>query len=79
MGLFEFFKPKSNSRQFVSETAFNDNRDRQMQMTPQTLEQLRSLNVTTDKELKLEYFFYTNTADKAKQLEMIIYYKLHTA
>lgn len=68
MGLFDFFKSKTNNGQFVSETAFNDNRDKQMQMTPQTLEQLRRLNVTSDKELKLEYFFYTNTADKAEQL-----------
>lgn len=68
MGLFDFFKPKSNNGQFVSETAFNSNRDKQMQMVPSTLEQLRKLNVTDDKELKLEYFFYTNTAEKAKQL-----------
>lgn len=68
MGLFDFFKSKTNNGQFVSETAFNNNRDKQMQMTPQTLEQLRNLNVTADKELKLEYFFYTNTADKAEQL-----------
>ena len=68
MGLFDFLKPKSNSGQFVSETAFNSNRDKQMQMTPQTLDQLRKLNVTADKELKLEYFFYTNTAEKAEQL-----------
>jgi regulator of RNase E activity RraB len=68
MGLFDFLKPKSNSGQFVSETAFNSNRDKQMQMTPLTLDQLRKLNVTSDKELKLEYFFYANTADKAEQL-----------
>lgn len=68
MGLFDFLKPKSNTGQFVSETAFNSNRDKQMQMTPQTLDQLRKLNVTADKELKLEYFFYTNTAEKAEQL-----------
>ncbi len=68
MGLFDFLKPKSNSEQFVSETALNSNRDKQMQMTPHTLDQLRKLNVTSDKELKLEYFFYTNTADKAEQL-----------
>lgn len=68
MGLFDFLKPKSNNGQFVSETAFNSNRDKQMQMTPQTLEQLRKLNVTADKELKLEYFFYTNTAEKAEKL-----------
>lgn len=66
MGLFDFFKPKPNNGQFVSETEFNKNRDKQMQMTPQTLEQLRKLNVTSEKELKLEYFFYTNTAEKAE-------------
>jgi len=68
MGLFDFLKLKAKSGQFVSETAFNINRDKQMQMTPQTLDKLRNLNVTADKELKLEYFFYTNTADKAEQL-----------
>ncbi|SHF74062.1 Regulator of RNase E activity RraB [Flavobacterium fontis] len=68
MGLFDFLKPKSNNGQFVSEPAFNSNREKQMQMTPQTIEQLRNLNVTADRELKLEYFFYTNNADKAKQL-----------
>lgn len=67
MGLFDFLKSKSKSGQFVTETSFNRNRDKQMQMTPQTLVQLRKLNVTADKELKLEYFFYTNTAEKAEQ------------
>jgi len=38
MGLFDFLKPKSNSGQFVSETALNSNREKQMQMTPQTLD-----------------------------------------
>jgi regulator of RNase E activity RraB len=68
MGLFDFLKPKSNNAQFVSETSFNSNRTKQMQMTPQTLDQLRKLNVTADKELKLEYFFFTNTDEKAEQL-----------
>lgn len=68
MGLFDFLTPKSRNGQFVSKSAFNSNRDRQMQMTPQTLEQLRNLNVTADKELKIEYFFYTNTSEKAEKL-----------
>jgi regulator of RNase E activity RraB len=67
MGLFDFLKPKSTG-QFVTEKAFINNRDKQMQMTPQVVEQLRKLNVTSDTELKLEYFFYTNTAEKAEQL-----------
>jgi len=66
--MFDFLKAKSNNRQFVSEASFNGNRDKQMQMTPQTLDQLRKLSVPADKELKLEYFFYTNTEDKAEQL-----------
>src|SRR6266498_1444096 len=66
MGLFDFFKPKQNNNsQFVTEQAFKSNLTKQMQMTPQTMEQLRKINVSADKELKLEYFFYTNTADKA--------------
>lgn len=68
MALFDFFKSKSYSGKFVTETSFNINRDKQMEMTPQTLNKLRVLNVTADKELKLEFFFYTNTADKAQQL-----------
>lgn len=68
MGLFDFFKPTSNNGQFVSKSAFNSNRDGQMQMINQTLDQLRKLNVTAEKELKLEYFFYTNTAEKAEKL-----------
>ena len=67
MGFFDFFKPKQNSNnQFVTEQAFKSNLTKQMQMTPQTMEQLRKINVSADKEFKLEYFFYTNTADKAK-------------
>ncbi len=37
-------------------------------MATQTLEQLRQAGVTEDKELKLEYFFYTNSNEKAKEL-----------
>ena len=67
MGLFDFLKPKQNNNiQFVTEQAFKSNLTKQMQMTPQTMEQLRKIDVSAGKELKLEDFFYTNTADKAK-------------
>lgn len=67
MGLFDFLKPKQNgNNQFVTEQAFKSNLTKQMQMTPQTMKQLRKIDVSADKELKPEYFFYTNTADKAK-------------
>jgi len=70
MELFDFFTTKQNGNgQFVSEQQFKSNTTRQMQMTPQTMKQLRKIGVTADKELKLEYFFYTNTDDKAKIFE----------
>ncbi|HKG08353.1 MAG TPA: ribonuclease E inhibitor RraB [Pedobacter sp.] len=68
MGLFDFLKPKSNKGQFISEDSFIENRSRQMQMTPQVIEQLRTHDVSADKALKLEYFFYTNVEDKAASL-----------
>jgi len=37
-------------------------------MTPQTLSQLRELKVDEMCELKLEYFFYTNTIEKSNEL-----------
>jgi len=68
MGIFDFLKPKSIDKEFVNETSFYNNREMQIQMTPKTLEQLYKYDVTEEKELKLEYFFYTNTAEKAEQL-----------
>jgi regulator of RNase E activity RraB len=68
LGLFDFLKPKPNNGQFVSERAYKNNLNKQMQMTPQTMQQLRKIDVPPDKELKLEYFFYTNTDEKAEQL-----------
>jgi hypothetical protein len=68
MGIFDFLKPKSGNKEFVNEKAFDKNRALQMQLAPKTLEQLYKLDVTEEKELKLEYFFYTNTTEKAEQL-----------
>ena len=68
MGLFDFLKSKQDiNGQFVTEKAFGHNMTKQLQMVPQTMEQLRKIDVSADKELKLEYFFYTNTIDKAKR------------
>lgn len=39
-----------------------------MRLTPQTLDHLRKISVDFDKELRLEYFFYTNTLEKAEHL-----------
>ena len=67
MGLFSFLRANHKDGRFVIEAAYKSNCAKQMQMTPKTLNELRKLNVTPDQELKLEFFFYTNTADKAAQ------------
>lgn len=53
---------------FISEEQHLNNLQSQLAMTPQTLEQLADHGVDENKELKLEYFFYTNTEEKAKNL-----------
>src|SRR6185436_7670456 len=67
MGLFDVFK-KNNNGQFVTEEQFKSNSDKQVELAPQTLQQLRELGVTADKDLKLEFFFYSNTIDKVEKL-----------
>jgi regulator of RNase E activity RraB len=67
MGLFDVFK-KNNKGQFVTEGQFKSNSDKQVELAPQTLQQLRELGVTADKDLKLEFFFYSNTIDKVEKL-----------
>ena len=68
MGLFDFFKSKSLDGKFVSESEYKKNHQSQMKMTPQTMDQLRKAGVSVDKELKLEFFFYTNSIIKATKL-----------
>jgi hypothetical protein len=53
---------------YVSESAFSENRTKQTVMAPQTMTQLRKYGVTDETELKLEFFFYTNTEAKASEL-----------
>jgi len=76
MGLFSFLKNDGN-KQFVSAPAFENQVAKQMQMAPLTMKELRKINVNEDKELKLEFFFYTNTAQKAnvfaQELEKLNY------
>ena len=57
---------------FVTEAAFQSNLDRQTSMSPETVAQLREYGVTADSELRLEYFFYTNTREKAQALAEVL-------
>jgi hypothetical protein len=56
----------------VTESAFSENRTKQTVMAPQTMVQLRKYGVTDETELKLEFFFYTNTEAKASELADIL-------
>ena len=56
------------NEQYISEIDFNDNCNMQLQLSPHVIEQLRDQGVVCDKELELEYFFYTNSEEKAKNL-----------
>src|SRR4051812_3847553 len=53
---------------FQTEDAYAQNLVLQLAMTPQTVAQLRKYGVTDESQLKLEYFFYTNTKEKAAAL-----------
>jgi hypothetical protein len=70
MGFFSTlfgWKPRDDGP-FQSESAHAENRSRQLTMSPQTVAQLRTYGVTEESQLKLEYFFYTNTMEKAAAL-----------
>lgn len=66
MGFFDRFK--NSSKRFVAPGTFEADLRKQLAMTPQTVAQLRSLGVTTETSLRLEFFFYTDTTDKAVAL-----------
>jgi hypothetical protein len=56
------------SEKFVTEKSFKRNLVSQLDMSPEVLAQLRKHGVNEDTKLKLEYFFYTDTAEKGKAL-----------
>jgi len=66
VGLSDLFSRQP--KRFVSQKEFEENLEKQMALTPQTLRQLRTYNVTREKRRKLEFFFYTNTVEKAAAL-----------
>jgi hypothetical protein len=59
-------------KRFVSEEVFQKNLVNQVSMTPATLGELRKLGVSIETSLKLEFFFYTNTSDKAATLASVL-------
>lgn len=63
-----FGRKSASDGRFQSEAAHAKSRALQLTMTPKTVAQLRNYGVTDESHLKLEYFFYTNTKEKAAAL-----------
>src|SRR5690349_5110480 len=65
------------SKPFVRRRSFIANQKMQMELASITLSHLRRFGVSDDRELKLEFFFYSNDQDKAdaltKELRMLEY------
>ncbi len=57
---------------YISEPKFKEITAKQTAWTPETLKQLYKLGVKGDTRLKLEYFFYTNTIEKASALAKVM-------
>ncbi len=64
--MFGIFSGKQ--KRFIDEAQHKKNVASQLSMSPQTVEQLRGYGVTEDKLLRLEYFFYTDSPEKAEAL-----------
>jgi hypothetical protein len=66
MGIFDFRKPKDN--RYVSEEASKVNLSKQIAGLPRILGVIKGHCASDPIQLKLEFFFYTNSIDKAKLL-----------
>lgn len=62
------FSKKSEEDRYVTESAFNNNLQKQLRRSAQAIYQYREINASEEKELKLEYFFYTNKSENAEAL-----------
>lgn len=64
MKLFGF----GSDRPFVSDRDYQQNRERQAQLIPLLLAQLSDNGITAVRQLRLEFYFYTNKLEKAQLL-----------
>ncbi len=81
MGLFSSFfgcgqpppnsgggSPDGQEHSFLTEASYHANRSKQAAMVADTMAELRKHDVTEGSNLKLEYFFYTDSSQKAEVL-----------
>lgn len=77
---YSFSKADGNDRYF-GVRAFNSSQLNQWLLAPKALHYLRSVSTTTAPELEFDFFFYTDTAEKAEQLAAALrqlHYTVHT-
>ena len=67
MGIEEFLSSAGASKQFVTVIKFEESVEKQTQAVPEILERLKHLEDIPSESLRLEFFFYTNAAVKAKE------------
>lgn len=68
MEILSFLKPKKKKR-FVSENDFTANKEKQFRLSIESLVKLRDASVEEEDELKIDYFFYTDTLEKSQKME----------
>lgn len=61
---------EEKTEKFISEQQHKDNLSSQLATSPETVEQLRGYGIAEDRSVRLEYFFYTNTVEKAEALSI---------
>lgn len=67
MGILHLLK-RQRKKQFVSEINFSTNRGRQSHLAIEKLVNLREANVEEEDMLKIDYYFCTDTVEKAQEL-----------
>lgn len=68
MEILNFLKPKKHKR-LVSENDFNASQAKHLRYATESLVSLRDAAVEEDHEFKIDYFFYSDTLEKAQRLE----------
>ncbi|MBB4801614.1 hypothetical protein HNP37_001675 [Flavobacterium nitrogenifigens] len=71
MSILNFLKPKKDKR-LVSENDFNANLVKHYRLATESLVSLRDAEVEEEDELKIDYFFHSDSFLKAEALEMEI-------
>ncbi|MBZ4033739.1 ribonuclease E inhibitor RraB [Flavobacterium sp. 17A] len=67
MNILSFLKPKK--KRTLSENDLNANLDRHYRIATESLVSLRDIGVEEEDELKIDYFFFSDTVEKAQILE----------